>query len=68
MAINRSFISTEAANTALTAVEMVSFRPDTETLNDPLETPYRIVGYYSLQFDAVELYVVDPSGLRWIRV
>lgn len=68
MAINRSFISTEAANTALTAVEMVNFRPDTVTLNDPPETPYRIVGYYNLQFDAVELYVVDPSGLRWLRV
>jgi hypothetical protein len=68
MTINRSFISTEPASEALTRIEIVAQRPSTDVLNDPPETPLRIVGYYNQQLNAVELYVVDRSGLRWIRV
>ena len=68
MTINRSFISTEPASSALTRIEIVTQRPSTEGIIDPPETPLRIVGYYSQQLDAVELFVTDRSGLRWIRV
>lgn len=68
MAINRSFISTEPVSSALTRIEIVAQRPSTEGAIDPPETPLRIVGYYNQQLDAVELFVVNQSGLRWIRV
>jgi len=69
MAINRSFVGTQDISTVTNAtIEIVDVRPDTNALLDPLETPNRLVGYYSSDIDGVELYVVDRSGLRWLRV
>lgn len=69
MAINRSFIATQDISTVTNAViEIVPVRPDTTTTLNPAGTPRRLVGYYSSESDSVELYVVDESGLRWIRV
>jgi hypothetical protein len=69
MAINRSFVSTQDISQVTNAtVEIVATRPDMNNLIDPPETPNRMIGYYNGLGDFVELYVVDASGLRWIRV
>jgi hypothetical protein len=69
MAINRSFVSTQDVSTVTnTTIEIVAVRPSLDILNDPPETPNRMVGYHDSVSDSVELYVVDRSGLRWLRV
>ena len=69
MAINRSFVSTQDISQITNAtIEIVATRPDTNSLIDPPETPNRMIGYYNGLGDFVELYVVDATGLRWIRV
>ena len=69
MAINRSFVSTQDISTVTnTTIELVGTRPNLDVLNDPVETPNRMVGYHDSVSDSVELYVVDRSGLRWLRV
>ena len=69
MAVNRSFISTQdISQVTNVTIEIVATRPDMNTLISPPETPNRMVGYYNGTGDFVELYVVDASGLRWIRV
>lgn len=69
MAISRSFVSTQDISTVTnTTIELVAVRPNLDVFNDPVETPNRMVGYHDSISDSVELYVVDRSGLRWLRV
>lgn len=49
-------------------IEIVLDRPDTSTVLTTPETPNRLVGYYDPILQGVELYVVDRSGLRWMRI
>lgn len=50
-----------------TAIEVLTTRPDTTAL-DANVNPGRLLGYYNAGTDAVELYVSDLNGLRWIPV
>jgi hypothetical protein len=69
MAINRSFVGTQDLTTVTNAtIEIVLDRPDTSTVLTTPETPNRLVGYYNPILQGVELYVVDRSGLRWMRI
>lgn len=71
MAINRSSISAQslAENTDIT-IRMLATEPDTtEFLSDAnAVTPNVLVGYYNENTDFVQLYVVDETGRRYIRV
>ena len=47
---------------------MLATKPDTDvTLATPIE-PNVMFGYYNDTIDAVELYVSDPFGDRYIKV
>jgi hypothetical protein len=69
MAINRSFVGTQDISTVTNdTIELVGTRPDTSTLLSTPDTPNRLVGYYDSALQGVELYVIDQSGLRWMRI
>ena len=69
MTINRAFVSSQDISTVTNAtIEILDVRPDTSTVLTVPETPNRLVGYYDSTLQGVELYVVDRSGLRWIRI
>lgn len=69
MAINRVSMTSESVENDYTVtIEIVSQPPDPGTLNSPLETPGKIVGFYDTTLDGVRLYIVDNSGLRWLPI
>ena len=69
MAINRSSFSAEDITTNYSvAIQMLATKPDTRvTLATPVE-PNVMFGFYNDTIDAVELYVSDPFGTRYIKV
>lgn len=69
MAINRSSFSAEDITTNYSvAIRLLGTKPNTsETLATPVE-PNVMFGYYNDTIDAVELYVSDPFGTRYIKV
>jgi len=69
MAIQRSSISASpiSENYDVT-VEFLIERPSTEVFQTVQDTPGKIVAYYDGLIDAVELYVVDKTGYRYLRV
>jgi hypothetical protein len=69
MAIQRSSISASPIieNYDVT-VEFLIERPSTEVFQTVQDTPGKIVAYYDGLIDAVELYVVDKTGYRYLRV
>jgi len=69
MAINRTSITAQSIkeNTDLT-VQLLALPPSTtQYLETPVE-PNTLVGFYNDVLDAVELYVTDATGRRYIRV
>ena len=69
MTINRSAISSESITVNTDAViEIRSVAPSLTTLLSPPETPGKLIGYYNGVTDSVELFVVDNSGIRLLRV
>lgn len=69
MAINRvSMTSQSVENNYTVTIEIVAQPPDPSVLNNPLETPGKIIGFYDATLDGVRLYIVDNSGLRWLPV
>jgi hypothetical protein len=69
MAINRSAFSAQdiTTNTSI-AIQMLGIKPDTSLiLATPIE-PNVMFGYYNDAIDAVELYVSDQLGTRYIKV
>ena len=69
MTIQRSFVGTQAIsqNTEIT-IELLQSPPNTaEYLNVPV-SPHTLVGFYNDVLDAVELYVTDGTGRRYIKV
>lgn len=69
MAINRAFVGSQDISTVTNAtIELVDVRPDVNSILSTPETPNRLVGYYNSALQGVELYVVDRSGLRWIKI
>ena len=69
MAIQRSSITAASIidNYDVT-IEFLAERPSTEVFQTTQDTPGKIVAYYDGLIDAVELYVVDKTGYRYLRV
>ena len=69
MAINRSSLSAQDIATNYdVAIELVTTRPDVNEVLATAVAPGVMVGFYNNALGVVELYVTDPSGLRYIRV
>lgn len=49
-------------------IEMVYIEPDPSVLLSPAQTPGKLFGYYNGILDAVQLFIVDSSGLRLLRI
>lgn len=70
MAINPSTIASQSATDQATpcVIEMLTAQPSTSNLLSPARPPGQICGFYNGAIDAVELYVVNSAGLRFVRV
>jgi hypothetical protein len=49
-------------------VEFLATRPSTTEYQSTPDTPNKLYAYYDSITDYVELYVVDKSGYRYLRV
>lgn len=69
MGINRSVINAQPISSNYdVAIRMVVDRPDvTAVLAQPVD-PNIMVGFYNNALGVVELFVTDPSGLRYVKV
>ena len=69
MAINRTSITAQSIkeNTDITIAFLALPPNTTQFLDTPVE-PNTLVGFYNDVTDAVELYVTDSTGRRYIRV
>ena len=69
MAINRtSFSAQDISENYSVAIRMVSTKPNpNETLTTPVE-PNVMVGFYNSAINAVELFVADSSGTKYIKL
>jgi hypothetical protein len=69
MSINRSFISSQSIqeNTDV-SIEMLAIRPDVSAFFESPVAPNILSGYYDPLTDQVELYIIDPSGNRYVRI
>lgn len=69
MAINRSIISAQDIRTNYdVAIQILAERPDVNEVLAEAVDPNVMVGFYNNASGYVELYVTDPSGLRYVRV
>ena len=69
MAINPSQLSATPITTNFyVAIEFLAQRPSSNEYLTTPDTPNKLVGYYDGVTDYVELYVVDKSGYRYLRV
>jgi len=68
MAINNPEITAiDHGEDLSTAIDILTSRPSISVLAVAVN-PGRLIGYYNAGNDAVELYVADQNGLRWIPV
>lgn len=68
MSIQPPYISTQPITQGVSVViEIINFRPNNAIFIDPPKDPGLMVGYYNGSIDAVELYIVDGSGRRYIK-
>lgn len=69
MAINRtSFSAQDITENYSVAIKILAAKPDTsQALATPVE-PNTMAGFYNDAIDAVELYVSDSFGSRYIKV
>jgi hypothetical protein len=69
MAINRTSISAQdITQDPSFSIKLASTRPDTTAyLSTPVE-PNVMIGFYDSTLNAVQLYVTDPTGRRYIKV
>lgn len=70
MAINPSAIgATPVTNGEVAfAIEMLAEQPSTSGVFTPARPAGQICGFYNGATDLVELYVVNNSGIRFVRV
>ena len=70
MAINPSAIGTAAVTSQNVpfVLEMLSSQPVTTTTFTPARPAGQMCGFYNGATDLVELYVVNNSGIRFLRV
>lgn len=69
MAINPSQLGATPtdANYDVT-IELLTTRPDSRAYLTTPVTPNKLVGYYDAVQDQVELYIVDNTGYRYLRI
>lgn len=69
MPFNLPYIGSEVYENVLDVqITMLPTQPD---LNNDLATPLKtgqLLGYYNSVLDAVELYTIDSTGYRYVRV
>lgn len=69
MSINPGYISSQPIDEDVdVTISLLTTRPSALTVIDPPKSPGLIVGFYNGSIDAVELYMVDGSGTRYIKV
>ena len=69
MAINPSQLAAQPIYTNYdVTIQMLSQRPKVGAYNTTADTPNKLVGYYDGFSDSVELYIVDATGYRYLRV
>lgn len=69
MAINPVSMTSESVMTNTDAIiEVVYAEPNLNILLDPPSIPGRILGFFNGSTGVVNLYMVDNSGLRLLRV
>ena len=69
MAINGNLITSKAVedNNAI-VIEMLGTRPLVGSAFTPARKPGQLCGYYDATNQRVELYMVNASGIRFVRV
>jgi len=69
MAINPSQLGAQpiTSNYDVT-IELLVTRPSPGAYNATADTPNKLVGYYDAIMDHVELYIVDNTGYRYLRI
>ena len=69
MAINPSQLgATPITNNQDVTIEMLQARPSAGAYQSTPDTPNKLVGYYDNFADHVELYIVDNTGYRYLRI
>jgi hypothetical protein len=69
MAINPSGIkSVEVAQDTNVCIELLSTRPVEGATFSPAKQPGLLVGFYNGALDGVEIFVVDYTGTRYVRM
>lgn len=69
MAINGNLITSKAVEDNNTIVlEMLSTRPAINSAFAPARKPGQLCGYYDATTQKVELYMVNASGIRFVKV
>ena len=69
MTINPVSMTSESVMTNTDAIiEVVYVEPDLNVLLDPPGVPGRILGFFNGSTGVVNLYMIDNSGLRLLRV
>ena len=69
MGITPLLIASDSIQTNEDAIiDIVYVEPNPLTFLTTPEPPGKLIGYYNGVLDAVELYVVDGTGLRLLRV
>ena len=69
MAINPSNLAAQPINTNYdVTIQMLPQRPAAGAFNATADVPHKLVGYYDGFTDSVELYIVDASGHRYLRI
>lgn len=69
MPINRvSFTAQSIKEDFDATIEIRTTQPRHNQFLDPPETPNKLVGYFNGATGYVELYVVDPSGQKMLKI
>ena len=69
MAINPSQLAAQAITSNYdVTIQMLPQRPAAGAYNTTADTPNKLVGYYDGFPDSVELYIVDVTGYRYLRI
>jgi len=69
MAINPSQLGAQAITSNYdVTIELLPTRPSAGAYNTTTDTPNKLVGYYDAVQDHVELYIVDNTGYRYLRI
>ena len=69
MAINRSSIQAQDISTNPdVSIEFLMEPPLVNVILDPPKAIGKLYGYYDQSISAVRLYVIDPTGTRYLQI